>query len=205
MIMSKKTIFPSDTIDAITNLVFVETPATDLVPSDLIIVFGSEFIEGTISELKKIIDNGLFVQSGKIVLSGATGSLNAGKESEARRMFEEAVRVGLDSDIFIIEDRATNALENVIFSKEKIVELGGFDQFKSILFLGKAFMMRRAQMSAMAQEFPMNKIQYYGLVDRNGRNIAADSWWKRDESRVRVLQEVERIGKYSAKGDIEIL
>ena len=203
--MSKKTIFPSDTIEAITNLVFVKTPATDLVPSDLIIVFGSEFIEGTISELKRIIDTELFIQNGKIVLSGATGSLNAGKESEARRMFEEAIRVGLDPDIFIIEDRATNALENIIFSKEKIVELGGFDQFNSILFLGKAFMMRRAQMSAMAQEYPMNKIQYYGLVDRNGRNIAADSWWERDESRVRVLQEVERIGKYSAKGDIEIL
>lgn len=203
--MNKNTTFPSDTIEAITNLIFVETPSTDLVPADLIIVFGSEFIEGTINELRKIMDKGLFVPGGKIVLSGATGSLNAGKESEAHRMFEEAVRVGLDPSVFIIEDRATNALENVIFSKEKINETGGFDHFKSILFLGKAFMLRRAKMSAMAQKYPMNKIQYYGLVDRSGRNIAADSWWMHEESRIRVLQEVERIGKYSAKGDIEIL
>ena len=203
--MSNNIIFPSDAVEAITNLIFIETPLTSLMPSDLIIVFGSEFIEGTINELKRIMDKGLFIQTGRVVLSGATGSLNAGKESEAHRMFEEAIRVGLNPDVIIVEDRATNALENIIFSKEKIDEIGGFDQFNSILFLGKAFMLRRAQMSAMAQHYPMNKIQYYGLVDKNGRNIAADSWWKQEESRIRVLQEVERIGKYSAKGDIEIL
>ena len=52
--------------------------------------------------------------------------------------------------------------------------------------------------------YPAEKMQYYGTVDREGKNIGADIWWKSDEAIERVMAEVERIGKYYAKGDLSI-
>jgi len=52
--------------------------------------------------------------------------------------------------------------------------------------------------------YPMENMQYYGVADREGRNIAKDSWWKSEVAIERVMAEVERIGKYYATGNMSI-
>lgn len=74
----------------------------------------------------------------------------------------------------------------------------------TILFIAKSFMLRRTKMIASKLDFPMDKIKYYGLVDKEGRNISKDNWWKSEESRNRVMAEIERIGNYTNKGEISI-
>ena len=108
----------------------------------------------------------------------------------------------MPAKLFIQENRATNAYENLLFSKELIERLGGFSAFQSILFIGKAFMMRRVSMYAAHLDYPGERLQYFGTVDKNGRNIGPDCWWKTTPATERVMAEIERIGKYYKNGNL---
>jgi Uncharacterized conserved protein len=198
-------IYPSEVIEIITDLLFIGQPIEKLPAVDLILVFGSDFIKGTVDAIEEIISQKKLSENGKIVFSGATGSLNAGKESEALRMAAEIKeRHIINENRILTECNATNAYQNLEFSKTLIENNGGFEQYDKILFVGKAFMLRRTQMCAKRLGYPMGKIYYHGLVDYTARNIAPDNWWIREDARKRVMEEVERIGKYSAKGDLDI-
>lgn len=111
----------------------------------------------------------------------------------------------MPSDLFIKERQATNAYQNFLYSKQIIMDLGGFERFPSILCIGKAFLLRRASMYAAKLGYPADKMQYYGTVDHEGRNIGKDTWWKSDTAIERVLAEIKRIGEYGLKGDLSIL
>ena len=197
--------YPSSTIVAITQFLFIGSEKKDLKPSDLVLVLGNEFIDGTVNEINDMFLKGIIRKDAMIILSGATGSLNAGEELECNRLFECAVeKYHMPSGLFVKENKATNAYLNFLYSKELIQQMGGFERYSSILCIGKAFLLRRASMYASKLGYPVEKMQYYGTVDREGKNIGADSWWKSDEAIKRVMAEVERIGKYYAKGDLSI-
>lgn len=194
----------SETIDAITDFLFIGKPLPELGLYNLVIVLGNDDITGTIKELQSIHSTGHLSDNCHIILSGNVGSLNQGKRPEAERLFEEALSVGMPADLFWIENQATNALENYLFSKKIIEEHGGFKSFKSILCIGKAFMMRRSKMAAVACGYPAERLDFFGTVDRAGRNIGADTWWQSDDAQKRVMEELGRISTYTLKGDISI-
>ena len=52
--------------------------------------------------------------------------------------------------------------------------------------------------------YPVEKMQYYGTVDREGRNIGKDCWWESQTAIERVLAEIKRIGEYGLSGDLSI-
>lgn len=64
--------------------------------------------------------------------------------------------------------------------------------------------MRRASMYAAKLDYPTNRMQYFGTVDVEGRNIGKDSWWKSQPAIDRVLAEIRRIGEYGINGDLSI-
>lgn len=197
--------YPSETIKQITEFLFACNDETQIPISDLVVVLGNDFIEGTVKEIDRLYRNGKINTNGKVIFSGATGSLNAGKESEAIRMYHCAVnQFHLPKELFLIEDKATNAYQNLEFSRPIIESLGGFSAFSNILLIGKSFLARRALMGAKTLEYPMDKIYYFGTVDREGRNIGADCWWEKKESADRVMQELERVGKYTVSGYLSI-
>lgn len=199
--------YPTSTIKAITELLFIEEPLETLPYSDCVIAFGSTFTKGTVDALELLMKTGKFDKETIIILSGNVGSLNQGDRPEAFQMYDEAIKRGcFIPEQLITEPKATNCYQNIEFSKaiidEKFAE--GFEKFKSILFVAKSFMTRRCMMSASSLGLPVDKIHYYGLVDRSGRNIAKNNWWLEADSLVRVLAEVERIGKYAQKGDLSV-
>ena len=197
--------YPSTTIAAITQFLFIGSEKKDLKPSDLVIVLGNEFIDGTVCELNDMVLKGIIREDATIILSGATGSLNAGEDLECNRLFECATKkYHMPAHLFAKECKATNAYLNFLNSKELLQKRGGFEKYSSILCIGKAFLLRRASMYASKLGYPIEKMQYYVTVDREGKNIGADSWWKSDEAINRVMAEVERIGRYYAKGDLGI-
>lgn len=194
----------SETIQAITNFLFIGSSFEKLGEYDLIIVLGNNDITGTIRELYKIYESSHLSSTGHIILSGNVGSLNQGMEPEAKRLLDEAISVGMPRELFWLDKQATNALENYKFSKEIIECYGGFSQFQSILCIGKAFMLRRAKMCAAACGYPVKRMTFYGTVDRVNRNIGPDTWWKSETARKRVLEEIGRISTYALKGDISL-
>lgn len=197
--------YPSDTIRDITKFLFIGRNKEELKESDLVIVLGNDFIEGTVKELFTLYQNGIILPNAKIILTGATGSLNAGKELECIRMYRCATEdYHMPSELFIREPNAKNACQNFEFSRAIIEDIGGFDAFRNILCIGKAFLLRRASMYAARFQYPSTKMQYYGTVDTEGRNIGPETWWKSEEAAARVMAEIERIGKYYATGDLSI-
>ena len=197
--------YPSETIKDITEFLFIGKDKIQIKKSDLVIVLGNDFIEGTVEELFDLYQNEFIEKNATIILSGATGSLNKGKERECVRMYNCAVdKYEMPPELFIKEPNAKNACQNFEYSKRIIDKLGGFERFDSILCIGKAFLLRRASMYASKFGYPANKMQYYGTVDTQGRNIGKNTWWKTDSSIERVMAEIERIGKYYKNGDLSI-
>lgn len=195
----------SSTIAAITDFLFIGKEKNELHKSDLVIVLGNDYIDGTMEQVSDLFNRGIIVDTAKIILSGATGALSAGKDLECNRLFDSAVKkYNMPEELFIKEPNAKNACQNFQYCKEIIEGLGGFDKFNSILCIGKAFLLRRASMYAAKFEYPEQKMQYFGTVDIEGRNIGPGVWWKSEEATSRVMAEIERIGKYYASGDLSI-
>ena len=203
--MMTNNFYPSETIKAITEFLFVETEHEHIDQSDLVLVLGNDMIDGTMAEVNRLYLDHKISEKAKIILTGATGTLNAGKENECDRLFKSGVsKFNMPKELFILENKATNAYLNFVYSKEIIESLGGFNKFSNILCIGKAFLMRRASMYAAKLDYPTNRMQYFGTVDVEGRNIGKDSWWKSQPAIDRVLAEIRRIGEYGINGDLSI-
>lgn len=195
----------SKTIMDITQFLFIGKTKEELVPSDLVLVLGNDYIDGTIAEVYDLCKIGKITSNAKIILSGATGALDADKDLECERLYRCAVeKYGMQKGRFIKESAAKNACQNFEFSKCIIEDLGGWNKFNRILCIGKAFLLRRASMYAAKFGYPEEKMQYYGTVDTEGRNIGPETWWQSDEAIIRVMAEIERIGKYYSTGDLSI-
>jgi len=199
--------YQTSTIKAITDLLFLDEEIENIPYCNLVLVFGSNFTSGTIDALEQLMISHTIDSKSKIILSGNVGSLNKdSKQPEAVQMYNEAMKRNIFSpEMFILEPNATNCYENAMLSKKIIFEkFGGFERFDNILFVAKSFMTRRCEMSSSSLGYPMEKIHYYGLVDEKGRNIGKNNWWLSNDATIRVLAEVERIGKYAQKGDLSI-
>lgn len=196
---------PNSTIDAITNFLFIGNDLCNLCPCDLVIVLGNDFVDGTMEQVNLMFNKGIILENAKIILSGATGMASAGKDLECNRMYDSAVnKFQMSSKLFIKEPNAKNAYENFKYCKEIIEELGGFEKFNNILCVGKAFLLRRASMYAAKFEYPAEKMQYFGTVDTQGKNIGPNTWWQNEDAIKRVMAEIERIGKYYLEGFLSI-
>ena len=197
--------YPSETIKAITEFLFIGQEKEVLNMSDLVIVLGNDFINGTVAEIFDMYQKGIIVENATIILSGATGLLNKGKELECNRLYNCAVNeYKMSPELFIKESKAKNTYQNFEYSKEIIDKVGGFENFDSVLCIGKSFLLRRASMYAVKFGYPTNKMQYYGTVDTEGKNIGKNTWWKNDSAITRVMEEIERIGKYYNSGALGI-
>ena len=197
--------YPSKNIKAITEFIFIGEPAEQLTPSDLIIVLGNHIIEIMMGEVADLYAAGKITQNATIILTGATGDMTAGQAPECDQMFEAAVyKYGMPKELFVKEPQATNAYLNMVYSKDIIEKKGGMDAFRHILVVGNSFLLRRISLYAAKLGFPEDRMQYYGVWDKAGRNIGPDSWWKSEVAIDRVMAEVERIGKYYGEGNMSV-
>lgn len=187
-----------ESIEAITQFLFVQTEP--LMPADLTIVLGNDYVF-TMNNVYQLLHKGLL--TGSLILTGHSAQGNGVPEAE--HLFKAGLALGIPRERMLLECRATNSYENMLFSKQIIQEqLGGFDAFQRISVVGKAFVLRRIEMTAHRLNYPMEKLQYIPTVDREGLNIAADCWWKTAPARKRVFEELSRIGNYLAKGDLSL-
>lgn len=197
--------YPSKTIEAITNFLFIGEEKEKLNTSDLVIVLGNHIIDIMMGEVSKLYQLGKIAKDATIILSGATGDMTKGQALECDQMYESAVtKYGMPAKLFLKESKATNAYLNMVYAKDLILEQGGFERYKHILCVGNSFLLRRDSMYASKLEYPMERMQFFGVHDREGRNISPDGWWKSEVSVQRVMAELERIGKYYATGNMSI-
>ena len=197
--------YPSQNIKAITDFIFLGEPAERLQPSDLVIVLGNHIIDIMMGEVADLYHAGKITKDATIILTGANGDMTANQVLECDQMYEAAVnKYGMPAELFVKEPKATNAYLNMVYAKEIIDAKGGLDAFGNILVVGNSFLLRRISLYAAKLGFPAERMQYFGVWDKAGRNIGPDSWWKSEVAVNRVMAEVERIGKYYADGVMSV-
>ena len=193
--------YPSENIKAITDFIFLGESAENLTPSDLVIVLGNHIIDNMMSEVANLYRAGKITSDARIILTGANGDMTANQALECDQMYQTAVdKYGMPAELFMKEPKATNAYLNMVYSKELVETGGGFEQFGHILVVGNSFLLRRISLYAAKLRYPADRMQYFGVWDKQGRNIGPDSWWKSEVAVDRVMAEVERIGKYYREG-----
>ncbi len=197
--------YPSKNIKAITEFIFIGEPVETLVPSDLVIVLGNHIIDIMMSEVAELYAAGKITKDATIILTGANGDMTAGQRLECDQMYDVAVnKYGMPKELFVKEPKATNAYLNMVYAKEIMEEKGGKDAFNHILVVGNSFLLRRISLYVAKLGFTADRMQYYGVWDKAGRNIGPDSWWKSEVAVQRVMAEVERIGKYYGDGNMSV-
>lgn len=187
------------TIEAITKFLFIPKLIPD--KADVCIVLGNDYID-TMVDVKWIFEQGI---CDKFILTGHSAKMD--KEPECERFFKRGIELGIPQDMMFLENKATNSYENLDFSK-KIIEnqLGGFERCKKILFVAKAFVTRRIEMTAKKLYPDFVQTYYIPTADdtENGKNIRADNWWTNSAAQKRVLEEIRRIAEYTLKGDLKL-
>lgn len=180
-------------VDAITSLLFVEDAPQ---AADLVFVFGSDWLP--------TMDPAIDLYNRKLVPHILiTGASYVGKErhiTESEEFANYAIQKGVPKKAIILEDKATNTLENMKFARDLIDQQLGWSNVKRVIFVCKSFHARRVLMTA-AKNWPSGKeLLCIPVVDERG--IRATDWWKHEIPRKRVLEELRRISDYTLKGDI---
>lgn len=194
--------YPTENIKAITEFLFIEQDITELEKANIVLVLCNDNIGGIAQKIHELFCAHLIDQTTTIIISGATGSLNKDKEKESVRVKERLTsEYGYPSSLFILDEHATNIYEN-LYNCKKII--GNFNAGDRLIIIGAAFALRRIKLCASALDYPLDNMQYIGTVDVHTKNIGKDCWWQNEEAKLRVYQELERIGKYLIKGDLDI-
>ncbi len=184
----------SESIKKITNFIFKETKIPNKV--DLIFVLGNDF-EEQMKDVFKLYKKGV---SKKILISGF-GDTDITR-SESSILKEYGISLGIPENVFILEEHASNTKQNIQFSVPIIGKEFNSKNLKSILFVCKSFHAQRVFMTAK-NFLPKNlKLFFYPIIDE--RNITKNNWYKNENSKFIVLNELKKIGEYSLIKDISI-
>lgn len=132
----------------------------------------------------------------KIIISGASRESNPvprGFKSEAEFYASAVQAEGVPARVFILEEKASNTLENVLLGMEAAHK----KQFRpnSLIVVSLPPLLRRSR-ATFRQQFP-------GITTYGSSFPLFDEEWQGDTKYIRrILGEIDRLREYSAKGDI---
>ncbi len=180
-------------IKKITEYIFLQSNPKK---ADLALVFGTRYVEAIDKTYELYRDK--FIN--KILISGGFNEVTG--KNEAEEIKGKLVNLGVKEQDIILENKANNSLENVLFSKKIIDEKIGFNNIKRIIAVVKHYHSRRAVMT-LKKHFPKNieifpaTYEVYGFTKNN--------WFRKKKGKEKVLSEWNKILKYLEKGDVEEL
>ena len=180
-------------IKKITNYIFLKSLPQK---ADLALVFGTRHQEA-IDKVYELYHNELIP---KILISGGINRVS--NENEALEMSQKLIKLGVNQGDIILEDKSTNSLENVLYSKKVIEQNFGFEKIKKIIAVVKHYHSRRALMT-LKKHFSCDVKLIPVTYEIYGFTI--DDWFNSELGRNKVLAEWNKIPEYLAKGDIEEL
>ncbi len=129
-----------------------------------------------------------------ILPSGGKNAALPTYDSEWAYFRDIACQRGVPDTCILKEDMATNTFENARFSRA-VLQHRSLPLTRAILVC-KAFHARRALLTY--QLLFNNQIEYMVSPVIDARNIRRDNWFHDKEKIIKVMSEVEKIGKYFA-------
>jgi uncharacterized SAM-binding protein YcdF (DUF218 family) len=178
-------------LDMINKVIF-ENLNDDGMSGDIILVFGS--ITAPKYRVPKAVELYKSKRAYKILMSGGQSEI-----PEAILMREVAITQGVKESDILIETNSKNTKENIIFSREMIDRVFGLQNIKKIILVTNFFHLRRCYLSM--KTFMPEWIEYSlcGVLDVNTR---PDNWWTNEKGKIRVMNEIERLIKYTRSKEI---
>ncbi len=158
-------------IQKIGNYIFVNT---ELKEADLALIFGTRHQEA-IDAVYNLYKKNLIP---KILVSGGINRVTG--DNEALVISEKLISLGVNEKDIILEDKSTNTLENVLFSKDVIEKTIGLNHIKTIIVIVKNYHSRRVLMT-LKKHFPNNikfLVASYEIYEFN-----KDNWFESDKGK----------------------
>jgi len=180
--------------EEITNYIFLD----DKNPSgDIALVFGTwNAWRESVEKAAELYKNG-FVP--RIIVSGGVNPTNEVIEGDL--MGKELEKLGVPKKNILIENRSTNTLENGLFSIAIIDKELGLQNIHTITAVVKNYHARRALMT-LRKHLPKNIQLKPAAYTAAHYPFTKDNWYNTGDGNKKVMEEVEKIKIYLAKGDL---
>lgn len=181
----------------ITNYIFLD----DKNPSgDIALVFGTwNAWKESVEKAAELYKNG-FVP--KIIVSGGVNPTNGVIEGDL--MAIELEKLGVAKKDILIENRSSNTLENVLFSIAVIDKELGLQNIHIITAVVKNYHARRALMT-LRKHTPQNIQLKSAAYAAAHYPFTRENWYNTENGNKKVMEEIEKIKIYLAKGDLSEL
>jgi uncharacterized SAM-binding protein YcdF (DUF218 family) len=167
---------------------------TPLKPADLLFVFGTrEGVDEFVEAIVKLWCDGFCRH---ILISGGPTWNN--DDAEAFVLRRAILRAGVPEAMVLIEPRATNTGENVIFSLPIIDAHLGLEKIRSVIALGKVCTSVRYLMTLQRHWPEVEKLLF--AVNYFGHPI--EEWPRHPVTRERILREWRKLAPYKEAGFI---
>lgn len=184
---------PDDTITRITDLIFAAEPPKAV---DVVIVLGSPNSTASVPA-QKMYHAGL---TSWIVVSGH-GRGEGVPEWQIHR--DALMAEGVPADRILVENEATNTLENITLSAALIGDRLGWANITRVGLCCKPVHARRALLTAQSHLPSGLSISVHCPSDP--QDIQPGTWWQDPLSQGRVMGELRRIADYIQKGDLRLI
>jgi uncharacterized SAM-binding protein YcdF (DUF218 family) len=170
---------------SVTEIVFLKD---EIKKSDIILIAGGRKAE-LAYEAYRLIEKGY---ADLILVSGGKNDNILEFGTECDFLCDILINKGVPEAQIIREDKASNTVENAIFSKQKLVENN--KTIRSAILVCKGFHSRRCKITY--QIFMDDNIEFYVSSIVDDRNITSDNWFEDEKKKDIVLNELKKIGTY---------
>jgi hypothetical protein len=169
------------------DYMLVETP---LARADMCLLFGGSRADELAARAAELYHQGYFPL---IICSG--GVLTPKGEVEAYQMRDVLLAKGVPDGAILVEDKATNTGENVLYTKQLLKDLGRLKDIHSVLGIGQIHGSRRFLMTLERHWAGVTKM----FTAPNYFPVSREDWHQDKTFRAAVLREYRKIPKYKAR------
>jgi uncharacterized SAM-binding protein YcdF (DUF218 family) len=190
-------VLTEEQIQKLSDYIFIKSEPEK---ADLIFVFGTRSPQ-PISITLQLYNK---KYASRIMISGGENKVIHVVETDD--MSNKLINMGVKKKDIIKENKSTNTLENVIFSRAILENTIGLNKIKTMLVVVKSYHARRALMTLrknLSSTIKYLPIPYEGNI--NGVVIRKSGWFENPDSLKKVLEEESKIREYLAKGNLEEL
>ncbi|WP_442601817.1 YdcF family protein [Paenibacillus sp. KN14-4R] len=177
---------------SIINKILFENLDDDGLFGEIILVFGS--VTAPVYRVPKAVELFKANRAQIIVMSGGQSN-----PPEALSMKSAAINLGINESDILLEEKSTNTKQNILFTKALLEDSYGLSNIKRIILVTNFFHLRRCLLSMKTFMPDWIKYSLCGVLDINTR---PDNWWTNEKGKTRVMNEVERLIKYTRSKDI---
>lgn len=183
-----------DTIKDITDFIFIGKSLDELSHYDLLIINADWAEVSLANDMAIMLEKNIIDENTLFIICEGHANENVRSASILIDLLKEK---GFTNKIIISDKYISNP--EILKNIDKLVDV---NKFNKILRIAKDFVTRRWYMNAKKYNFPIEKCDFYGVVD--GRNISKTDWWKSKIGINQVMQEFINIGQLTIEEKLSI-